>query len=480
MTDYYEGPNISAELGTTLTDVSHERNPLSEGYAPEALEEIDGVSVDELADKHGSPLFVFSERTLRQKAHRMREAFLSRYPNTQFLWSFKTNWLDAVCSVFRSEGWIGEVVSGYEYSKARQLGYDGHEIVFNGPDKHADEIRKALVEGSLIQIDNWEELEWVNEIASDLGGVHDVGIRVWFATGHGPVWSKFGFSLTSGEARRAAMRIIDQPNLNLHTLHCHIGTYMLDPEAYRVAAQVMIGLRTAISDEFGHLVPCLNLGGGFPSYSLLHGMQGPAHLAVPPIEAYAQVIAEELNRLPPKERPQLRLESGRHLVDEAGYLIGSVVSVKGDNNAGMNNEFGRGAVGIKEQALPKQFGKTSYLLDVGINLLYTAAWFEVSVRPVRTTARRPEAVRLVGNLCMEIDVIRENVALPRMRSGERLVLWPVGAYNLGQSMQFIHLRPAVVMIDMKSKAHVIRRREEIKDTQALEKLPRHLQGTSDG
>lgn len=123
---------------------------------------------------------------------------------------------------------------------------------------------------------------------------------------------------------------------------------------------------------------------------------------------------------------------------------------------------------IKDRSLLGRYSKVTYVADVGINLLYTAAWFEISVRPTRRKDELPEQTRLVGDLCMEIDVIRENVALPRLRVGDRLTLWPVGAYNLGQSMQFIHLRPAVVMISEDSEKRMIRRREELEDIEAAE------------
>lgn len=468
MDDEYESPRISEELGNLPPTMSAERNPLARGYANEALSEIDGCTIEEIIDLVGSPAFVFSERALRQKIDRMRTAFRSRYPETRFMWSYKTNNLDAICRVLKDEGWGAEIVSSVEYKKARLLGYEGDEIVYNGPYKSPASIRRALSEGALIQIDNWDDLDRVETEAEALGGHFDVGVRVWFATGHGPTWSKFGFNLASGEAQRAARRVAKNPRLTLHTLHSHIGTYMLEPEAYRVAVRYLLGLRSEIEEDTGDLVPCLNLGGGFPSYSLLHGMQGPAEEIVPPIERYADAITAELNRLPAAKRPELRLESGRHLVDEAGYLIGGVVAVKQGEYAGLMRGTAEDAMRIKEETLLSQHSKVTYVLDVGINLVYTAAWFEMSAFPERQSDDLPEQARLVGDLCMEIDVIRENTLLPRLRVGDRLTLWPVGAYNIGQSMQFIHLRPAVAMIGQDGKPHVIRRREVLDDYEALE------------
>ena len=476
MSDIYKGPEISDELGNLPIESAAERNPLSRGSFANVIADIDGVAVTALAQTYGSPVFVYSERKIREQAHQMREAFLSRYPDTSFAWSFKTNRLDAVCAILRQEGWIAEVVSSFEYAKARHLGFPGAQIVFNGPYTRRDSIERALREGALIQVDNWDELAVVEEVAAELGGQHDIGLRIWFNSAHAPLWSKFGFNLANGEAYHAARRVIDNPALRLHTLHCHIGTYLLDPEAYRVTTQAMLGLRKALAQETGHLVPCLNLGGGFPSNSLLHGMVGPAEAVVPPIAAYAEAITGALLQLPKAERPMLRLESGRYLVDEAGYLITSVVAIKG---AAYKHapDSPLSDLALKEQGLAAHPARLGYVLDAGVNLLFTAAWFAIDASPHRAVGGKLYPTRLLGDLCMEIDVIRETINLPRLQVGDHLTLHPVGAYNFDQSMQFIHLRPAAVLIDTAGKPHLIRQREDLDYMESRERRPDHLTGT---
>ena len=100
-------------------------------YIP--MTHIDNVAVSELVREYGSPLFVISEKTIRSTVRRARKAFETRYPKVQFAWSYKTNYLNAVCSIFHQEGSWAEVVSGFEYEKALSLGVDGKKILFNGP-----------------------------------------------------------------------------------------------------------------------------------------------------------------------------------------------------------------------------------------------------------------------------------------------------------------------------------------------------------
>ena len=183
---------------------------------------------------------------------------------------------------------------------------------------------------------------------------------------------------------------------------------------------------------------------------------------IQPIEEYADEILYALNQVPPDKRPQLRLETGRHLIDDAGYLITSVKAVKGAERE--KNKPNRGKV-----------ARGGYILDAGVNLLYTATWFRIGVMPTMPSLPvHNDPVKLYGCLCMNIDVIREEVALPPLEVNDRLVLHPVGAYNLTQSMQFIDLRPAVVMVADDGVVDVIRRREELKDIDSAEQLPAHL------
>src|SRR5271154_3957949 len=178
-------------------------NPFRLGSAP-SCSEIDGVAVSHLAREHDSPLFVFSEATLRAKYREPHRAFSRRYPDVQFAWSYKTNYLNAICRVFHEEGAIAEVVSEFEYDKARQNGMAGRDIIFNGPLKSRAILERAAQEGAMIQVDNLDELLLLGEIAAKPGRAKPIAIalRVHLDTGTHAVWAKFGFSAGDGEARR--------------------------------------------------------------------------------------------------------------------------------------------------------------------------------------------------------------------------------------------------------------------------------------
>ena len=413
---------------------------------------IDGVPIHELVERYGSPLFVFSERKLRENFRRFKRAFETRYPNVEFSWSYKTNYLKAICAILHQEGETAEVVSEFEYEKARRLGIPGDQIIFNGPYKPKDALRTAILEGARINVDTFEELSDIEEIAKELGQKVKIGIRINMDTGIRPQWSRFGFNLESGQAEDAVKRIAASDWLELNGLHCHMGTFILDPRAYAVEVKKMLSFAYHVEDTYGYKIEYLDIGGGFPSKNRLKGVYLPPEVAVPDIEEYAEHITSALlENLRPGDFPKLIIESGRAIVDEAGYLITTVYAAK---------------------RLPN--GWRGYVLDAGVNILFTAFWYNFKVEVDRPLHGAPEPSVLYGPLCMNIDVINDLEYLPPIPRGTRLILSPVGAYNVTQWMQFIRYRPNVVLIDTSGDVHLIREAENIEDIERREKLPDHL------
>ncbi len=144
-------------------------NKFGRAQAPKPLTHIDGVSVDELVARYGSPLFVFSEQSLVGRYHDLRQAFARRYAKVRLAWSYKTNYLQAICRVFHREGSWAEVVSPMEYDKALHTGVPSDRIHFNGPFKPDDAIEKAVRGDSPIHLDSFDELHRVERIADRLG-----------------------------------------------------------------------------------------------------------------------------------------------------------------------------------------------------------------------------------------------------------------------------------------------------------------------
>ena len=457
-------------------------NPQRLGRVP-VMDNIDGVPVTKLLATHGSPLFVFSETNLREKIREARVAFESAYPDICFAWSYKTNYLNAICRVFHQEGSIAEVVSGFEYQKARHNGVPGNNIIFNGPWKDPAALLTAVRENAMIQIDNRDEMLALARIAAQQDSEIAVGIRIHVDTGTHAVWSKFGFNADDGEALRVIQWIQSNTRLRIRGIHCHVGTFILDAGAYATAAANLVDLALAAETAGARPIEYLNLGGGFASHARLHGQYLPPEQATPTFDVYAEAICGTIkNRWPAgRKLPRLYLETGRALVDEAGYLIARVVAVKQRtvHEAGAAlAAYGKGGVtpvaGGPSHITALAARRNAVVLDTGINSLYTTAWYQPVIHPAATADSGSQPTTVYGCLCMNIDVIREEAPLPSLRTGDAVVIHPVGAYNITQSMQFITYRPAVVMIDPDHTVHLIRRRETLEDVQTPEDVPAHL------
>jgi len=413
--------------------------------------DIDGVDVETLTMQHGSPLFVFSEKDIRQKYEEAFNAFSSRYSKTQFAWSYKTNYLKGICALYHHLGSIAEVVSDFEYQKARALGVAGKDIIYNGPYKQYASLLIAIDEEAKIHIDNFNELLDIKKAAKEVGKKANVAIRINLNAGTTHQWSRFGFNLENGQAMAAIKKIVSCEEFKLVGLHTHIGTFMLDPSNYQIAAKKMVEFYNLIEESYGVEFEYLDMGGGLPSLSHLKGVYQPPEIIVPSVESYAEIICNELKNIRSLNKPTLILETGRHLIDEAGTLITSVVN---------------------DKLLPD--GRRSYVMDAGVNLMYTATWYNFKMEIDREVKGTLEPSIINGPLCMNIDIINEYIMLPNLKRETRLMLSPMGAYNITQSMQFIQYRPGAVLISENGEVEVLKRAENLEVVECAEELPVRL------
>ncbi len=421
----------------------------------EPVTQIDGVPVSSLMRDYGSPLFVISEKQIRSNIQNAVRIFRTRYPLVQFAWSYKTNYLDAVCRIFHQEGSWAEVVSGFEYDKALANNVPGNRIIFNGPDKSGEDLLKAAKNNSLIHIDHLDELLMLIDIAGVHGLKPRVAIRVNMDTGIFPKWDRFGFNLENGQAWSAITRIMNDKNLQLSGLHCHIGTFVLSPSAYSAAALKLSELARDIKNKYGKAIEYLDLGGGFPSNNRLKGVYMPGSDTVPSLDQYADAITSALLGFGYRqdELPLLILETGRALIDDAGYLLGTVLTNKRLSD-----------------------GRRATILDFGVNILFTSLWYDHKISPAQDSVQMTEDMVLYGPLCMNIDVIREGINMPVLEKGNHVVVHKVGAYNMTQWMQFITFRPNVVLVDSNMRTHIIRKSETIETVTMNESVPEQLKG----
>jgi diaminopimelate decarboxylase len=411
-----------------------------------------------LMAEFGSPLFIVSERHLRERFRVFLDTFSDAGVETRVAYSYKTNYLSAICSILHQEGAWAEVVSGVELSLAEHLKMPGKQIIFNGPLKRKAELEKAFALGATVNVDNFDELAMVEAVVSATDTPTKIGVRVNFREGTNP-WTKFGFNYENGAVDEALRRIAAHPNLDLDLVHNHCGTFMLRHEVYGRSTEVLIDVARR-ARALGLAPTKIDIGGGFPSSNRLKpefDFPGGTNWRDDMYLPYAEAVLSRLTKAGDAfgGRPTLILEPGRAIVDAAVQLLSSVVAVKD---------------------IPGQ-GK-AVVIDAGVNLVPTAYWYDHAVKKPQCDAGKPEdatteTVNVYGPLCMQIDVVRERTALPKLELGQPLVVGNVGAYCHTQSMQFIQARPATVLLGADGP-ELIQRAETWKDFFQRDLVPKRL------
>lgn len=458
--DSHHGPNLEAHWEPPLIQ-PHRLGEINKfGRRPREKNtcKVFDADIEALKREFGSPLFVTSEAKLRQNVRKITRAFAARYGNVCHGYSYKTNYTSAVCNILHQEGSLAEVVSAFEYEKARQLGVKGEDIIFNGPNKGRAALERAVAEGAVINVDHLDELELLEAIAASQNRTAKIGLRLNFETGFSEPWSRFGFNIESGQANQAASFAALSPHLALIGLHSHIGTFILEPRAYGEQVKTMCKFMRELEAREDVTIEFIDIGGGLPSHNALQGIYLPPEQIVPSVSDYAEIITRTLieetlyRSRTNRGMPRLIFESGRAVVDDAQSLIATVVGVK---------------------RLPD--GRQAAILDAGTNLLFTAYWYNHQVELVGGGRGLPEETVLYGPLCMNIDVVRHSIQMPPLKAGDTMLISPTGAYNNTQWMQFIEYRPNVVLVHENGAVSVIRKAENLASMTAHDRLPEHLQ-----
>ena len=303
-----------------------------------------------------------------------------------------------------------------------------------------------IKDNCMINIDNFDELNKINEISKKLDKKVCIGIRINAKIGKLP-WSKFGFNVENGEAFNVAETIKNKfTNLTLNGVHIHIGTNIVNIDLYKESVLTILKFVRELKNKLGIKMNYIDLGGGFATEAC------PIECDfkdwnVPDIKEYAKAICKPLNNFFKDEnkKPTLILEPGRYLVDEAVSLVTSVIAVK------------------------SIFGIRSVFVDAGVNILPSAFYRKHKIEALTNNTEK-ELTDVYGPLCMNADLLESGIMLPKVEIGDILVIRNAGAYELSHSMQFIRPRPAIVSIKENGKINLLRRKETTKDIIRLDVL----------
>ncbi len=397
------------------------------------------VAISELAERLGTPLYVYSARTLRRHFRVLSDAF--RGSDTLICFAMKALSNLSVLKLFGDLGAGFDIVSGGELMRCMRAGADARKIVFSGVGKTDDEIEAALKAGILmINVESRPELHRVSEVARRLGIQAPVSLRVnpdldpgthpHISTGHRD--SKFGVPFAEIGEYYAEARTL--PNLELAGLSTHIGSQITETgpfvEAGEKVARIVRNLR-----EDGISLKYLDLGGGL-------GI--PYQEEPPPPSEYAAAILGPLRTIGLK----LIIEPGRVLVGNAGILVTRVLFVK--------------------ETDVKRF----VVVDGAMNDLIRPVLYEAfhEIRPVVRNGGGTATADVVGPVCESGDFFARERDMPEANRGDLLAVMSAGAYGFVMASNYNSRPRAAEVIVNGSEYHVVRERETFEDLIRGEKI----------
>lgn len=413
----------------------------------------EGISAAEIAEKVGTPVYVYSAATLRHHYRAVAEAFSEL--GATICYSVKSLSNLHVLKLLAGEGAGFDVVSGGELARVLAIGGDPKKIVFAGVGKTDREIREALRAGiGWFNVESEMEFDNLACLAGEAGVQARASLRVnpdvfdprtHTYTTTGKKETKFGVDIDrAGAFFERAHR---NPNVTLDGIHLHIGSPIYSPQPYADAIAKVLGLIEDLRSR-GVPVNVLNIGGGFAAdYE-----EGRS----PSAADYAKNIVPLL-----KGRDlQLLLEPGRHIACNAGILLTKVLYTK----RGGEKKFVIVDAAMTDLIRPALYEAKHFLYPVVLR--------DGAAAPPRCLDYVPdggEVVDIVGGVCESSDVLGLGRCLPPSQRGDLLAIFSAGAYGFVMASQYnARPRPAEVLVESDS-FRVIRRRETYEDLFAAEK-----------
>ncbi len=408
------------------------------------------VPLAAVAEKAGTPAFVYSRRTIVEHVRRIRDAFAG--VDTLLCYSVKACSNLAVLAVLRGEGAGFDVVSGGELFRALRAGADPKRIVFAGVGKTAGDMAYALDQGILMfNVESEGELLLLDRLAREKGKRADVALRVnpdvdpkthtYVATGKRE--TKFGIDLEKAAA--LAARIPSMAGVRMVGVHAHIGSQVTETAPYVEALGKAVEFAARARDA-GNPVESLNMGGGFGIFY----RGGEAK----PASAFGAALVPLVKR----SGLRLLLEPGRFIVGNAGVLLARVLFVKESGE----RRFVVVDAGMNDLIRPSLYG--------AVHRVWPA---EAPFPESEAAAREAETwtCDVVGPVCETGDFLAKDRRIPPVKEGDLLVVYSAGAYGAVMSSNYNSRPRAPEVLVSGDRWEVVRERETWEDLVRGESIP---------
>ena len=408
----------------------------------------EGVSIADLAEEHGTPLYVYSAETFRDRFTRLDTAFSAI--DHEVAYAVKANSNLSVLKLLAGLGSGFDIVSGGELYRVIKAGGDPGKCTFAGVGKTRTEIEYALQEGIYsINVESEEEAAFISQVAGELGLTAPIAFRVnpnvdakthkYISTGKSE--NKFGIDFES--ILDAYERASKLPNLNLKGLQMHIGSQLTSVSPFVEAVEKVAPLAAQLKSDYG--IEFFSIGGGIGiiyEEALASGDESwwtdqPEETRPLTPDKYAAAIVPTLETLGLK----ILLEPGRFIAGNAGILVSRCLYEK------------------------KGTTKTFKIVDSGMHQLIRPALYEGhhEIVPVAEPSGAVESVDVVGPICESGDFFCQNRPVASFFPGDLIALMSAGAYGMVMASTYnSHPLPAEILIDG-DRAKVVRKRQTFDD-----------------
>ena len=417
-----------------------------------------GVTVSNLATQYGTPLYVFDEADVRQRARDYVAAFTVSDIETSVHYAGKAFITTKIAQWVNQEGLGIDVASAGELEVALRAGIDPNQIVMHGNNKSVKDLERAVEVGvGRVVIDSLIEIERLNAVAANAGIVQQVMLRLTvgveahtheaISTAHED--QKFGLSVASGMAMAAVDNVLECDALSLAGLHSHIGSQIFDATGFELATHRVVDFAVQIKDRHGISVSELDVGGGM----------GIAYIdSDDPLDVTAMaksildIVRTECARVKISV-PKISVEPGRAIIGNPGitlYEVGTVKPVELDS-------------GITRHYISVDGGMSDNIRTALYDAQYTA------VIANRNSNAKKVLSRVVGKHCESGDIVVRDIELPAdTRPGDLIAVAATGAYCRSMASNYNHMpRPAAVSV-CAGQSQVLLRRETIEDLMAFD------------
>ncbi len=409
--------------------------------------EIGGCDTVELAKKFGTPLYVLDRYTIESICREYKNAFKS-YPKIRMMYASKALCTIATSQLIAKEDFGFDVVSGGELFTVHKAGVDMSRVLFNGNNKSFDELSLAIdLNTGRISVDNFTELEMLNEIALSKNKIVKILLRItpgiechtheYIQTGH--LDSKFGFDLT--QIDEAVELILKKyKHLELMGLHAHIGSQIFETKIYSDEVEILVKEIARLREKFVLNLDEINLGGGL-------GVKYTKTDKPPSVDEIADVIITALNTAIQKYQivpPVVYIEPGRSIISTSGVTL---YTIGGQKQVPNSTKYVAIDGGMADNPRPSMY----------------SAEYSAVVANKANSEENLQTVTIAGRFCESGDILIKNIQLPNPEKGDILCVFNTGAYNFSMSSNYNRVQKSCMVLVNNSQSDIIVYRETFED-----------------